>query len=177
MSDDPGGQVGLDESLEHVGIGDKGNLDQDICDLHGKEEGARVARRYTYEANKNSIHSIPPGSACAFAHALPFHELVLALCTRLSQGHQTCCHRSHRITSTVTAIGFDSAFTSDRSGATSDTAKEEDAGPEDESIMKILTAHDGKSEACATIPVPKRGIDSDECAVRESLRCLDVLGN
>ena len=75
----------------------------------------------------------------------------------------------------VAAFGY--AFLSDRTGK---LVEEEDAtdhsGSDAEGgIMKILVGHDSKSKRCAAIPVPQKGIDAEEWAVGETLKCLDCL--
>ena len=78
--------------------------------------------------------------------------------------------------STVPVVGFDYAFISDRSGARSEDEEEVDKDLEDKAVVKVLVAQDSKPKACAAIPVPQKGIDPDEWAVRESLKYLDFLG-
>ena len=64
---------------------------------------------------------------------------------------------------------------SDRGGNKPDE-DQEDQAEVDDAIMKVLIGHDSRSKACTAIPVPQRGVDPDEYAVREPLRYLDFLG-
>ena len=80
--------------------------------------------------------------------------------------------------SEVPVVAFDYAFMNDRNVRhNEEDPKPENAGTEiDDGVMKILVSHDSKSKSCAAIPVPQKGIDSDEWAVREALKFLDYLG-
>ena len=62
--------------------------------------------------------------------------------------------------SAVPIVGFDYAFLSDRDSKISD----DDGDTENVSsgVMKVLIAHDSKSNTCAAIPVPQKGIDQEE---------------
>ena len=42
--------------------------------------------------------------------------------------------------------------------------------------MKVLVAHDSRSKVCTAIPVPQKGIDSQEWSVRENLKFIELLG-
>ena len=46
----------------------------------------------------------------------------------------------------------------------------------DENKAKILVARDAKSRTCAAIPVPRKGVDSEDWSLKECLRFLEFLG-
>ena len=73
--------------------------------------------------------------------------------------------------SAVPIVGFDYAFISDRAGNKPEE-DQEDQAEVDDTIIKVLIGHDSRSKACVAIPVPQKGVDPDEYAVRESLRYL-----
>ena len=80
--------------------------------------------------------------------------------------------------SELPVVAFDDAFLSDRTGRIIEDEEVTDQGgfENDGGIMKILVGHDSKSKCCVAIPVPQKGIDVDEWAVRETLKFLDFLG-
>ena len=71
-------------------------------------------------------------------------------------------------------VGFDYAFISDRAAVEPDE-DQEDQGEVDDTIIKVLIGHDSRSRACTAIPVPQKGVDPDEYAVRRSLKYLDLI--
>ena len=84
--------------------------------------------------------------------------------------------------SEVPVVSLDYAFLGDKESAMTsgqDEAKkdeyEEDVA-DVKQVTKILVGRDAKSRVCTAIPVPQKGIDQDEWAVREGLRFLELLG-
>ena len=74
--------------------------------------------------------------------------------------------------SEVPVVASDYAFQSDRTRKIlADEIAADQGGSEVEGgIMKMLVGHDSKSKICAAIPVPQKGIDADELAMRETLK-------
>ena len=59
---------------------------------------------------------------------------------------------------------------------TLDAEVEHDRNEADDTKANILIARDSKSRVCVAIPVPKKGADSEDWNLKETLRFLDVLG-
>ena len=84
--------------------------------------------------------------------------------------------------SEVPVVSFDYAVLGDReSPMTSgqDEAKKDECKEDDADVKQatqLLVGCDAKSRVCRAIPVPQKGVDQDEWAVREGLRFLEVLG-
>ena len=83
--------------------------------------------------------------------------------------------------SEVPVISLDYAFMGDKDNE--DTEAEDniidanyDLNDADDSKLKMLVIRDSKSRVCAAIPVPRKGADSKDWNLRESLRFLEFLG-
>ena len=51
-----------------------------------------------------------------------------------------------------------------------------EANDADKTKANILVARDSRSRVCAAIPVPQKGLDSDEWSLNECLRFVEFLG-
>ena len=83
--------------------------------------------------------------------------------------------------SEVPVVSFDYMFMGDKSNeseeddhANSDEVYDRDNLDEDKA--NILVARDSKSRTCAAIPVPKKGLDSEDWSLKECLRYLEFVG-
>ena len=73
--------------------------------------------------------------------------------------------------SSVPVVGFDYAFLSDRTASESAEDEDGEQGRDNvaSDVLKVLVGHDSKSKTCTAIPVPQKGLDPEEWAVRESI--------
>ena len=82
-------------------------------------------------------------------------------------------------------VSMDYMFMGDRSKEDVSEGEDEEAITSDEKYKaennddtkaNILVIKDARSRVCAAIPMPKKGLDADDCSLKESLRCLEFLG-
>ena len=76
-------------------------------------------------------------------------------------------------------VGFDDAFLSDRGHKRNGDEHHDEEHDEDvsDATLKVLVGHDSRSKVCTAIPVPQKGIDSQEWSVRDSLKFIEFLGH
>ena len=84
--------------------------------------------------------------------------------------------------SEVPVVSFPYAFLGDRespmTSGQDDVKKDEyeDDHADVKRVTQVLVGRDAKSRVCTAIPMPKKGVDQDEWAVREGLRFLELPG-
>ena len=167
-----------------IGQGDNSNGDEEKDDAKAKGQCMPVEDADEAVRVKVISSPSPPSRQELLEHNIS-HLPFRSWCSHCVAGKAKANRHVHSgglEASETPVVSMDYMFMGDKSDVREDdkleesTDEEYDVSDKDETKAKILVTKDVKSGVCAAIPVPRKGVDSDDWSVKETVRFLEFLG-